>query len=94
MMRKNYNPRFSLTILVFHTKEAAWCARIIDDNEYQSDPRSSEALQSMEALITASKVCQFIHCCRRMSNCITDYNDIVRLLGKILEKTYAPAGKQ
>lgn len=94
MICGKYNLRFSATKSVFFTRMVKWCGRIIDRDGYQLDPRNIEALRTMEAPITASELCQFIHCCRWMSNCIPDYHRIVKPLDEVLEKAYAKAGKR
>lgn len=47
----------------------------------------------MKAPTTANELCQFIHCCIWMDNCLSDYHKIVRPSDEILEKAYAKTRK-
>lgn len=90
----SFNLRLSAKKSVFYKSKVKLCGRIIDGNGYQLDPPNIEALHSMEAPITASKLCRFMHCCRCMSNCIPNFRKTVKPLDEILEEAYEKDGKR
>lgn len=62
-----------------------WCGRIIKQDGYTLDPSRIEGLREMREPITAEELCQFVHCCRWMSQAIPEFSTKVNPLNNVLE---------
>lgn len=90
----SFDLHLSVTKSISNTSRVEWCSKIVDGDRYHIYLQNIDALLTMEAPSTARELCQFMHCCWWVSNCVANLHSQVKPLDEILEETYVKAERR